>query len=178
MHRLFVAIVPPREIRLQLLAMMGGIGGARWQTEEQLHITLRFIGEVDRHRAEDIALELSAVRQPAFELSLGEIGSFARRGRVETIWAGVKPHEPLKMLHNKVDLACVRAGLEPERRSYHPHITLARLKASAGPIDGFMIGAAAPHGARFGVKEFALMESSLNPAGADYAMVERYALGA
>lgn len=176
MHRLFVAIVPPREIRLQLLGLMGGISGARWQTEEQLHITLRFIGEVERHRGEDVALALSSVRQPPFEVALDGIGSFGRRGRADTIWAGVAPQESLKALHHKVDQACVRAGLEPERRAYHPHVTLARLKPSSGSIEGFVTGTAVPARARFTVDGFTLMESSLTPSGAVYATVERYPL--
>mgnify|MGYP001113377463 CR=1 FL=1 len=60
-HRLFVALRPPRPIRARLIAAMHGISGARWQDDDQLHLTLRFIGEVDRHRAEDIAAALGAL---------------------------------------------------------------------------------------------------------------------
>src|SRR3546814_10503522 len=61
MHRLFVAIRPPAAIRKALLSIMGGVEGARWQSDDQLHLTLRFIGEVDRHRADDIAAALATV---------------------------------------------------------------------------------------------------------------------
>src|SRR5687768_8380838 len=61
MHRLFVGLRPPPAIRARLLALMGGVTGARWQDDSQLHLTLRFIGEVERPRAEDIATALSNV---------------------------------------------------------------------------------------------------------------------
>jgi 2'-5' RNA ligase len=175
MHRLFVAIRPPRPIIDQLLGQMGGISGARWQTEDQLHLTLRFIGEVGPHQAEDIHAALGAVRQPPFEIALNGLGSFERRGQPEVVWAGVSPHEPLKALHKKVDQAIVRAGLEPERRAYSPHITLARLKRGAGPVAGFLQQPPA-RSAPFTVDSFALYESRLTPDGAVYTAVERYPL--
>ena len=122
MIRLFVAIRPPAEIRARLLAAMGGVRGARWQSEEQLHLTLRFIGEVDRHRAEDVDAVLAGVRQPGFEIALDGLGAFERRGEPTALWAGVSPQEPLRALHKKVDQAIARTGLAPERRVYTPHI--------------------------------------------------------
>ena len=88
MHRLFVAIRPPTPIRERLIASMGGISGARWQSDEQLHLTLRFIGEVDRHRADDIHAALGGIHQSPFELALNGIGVFDRRDRPE---ASVRP---------------------------------------------------------------------------------------
>ena len=176
MHRLFVAIQPPRPIREQLLALMGGVSGARWQSDDQLHITLRFIGEVESRVADDVASALSAVRQAAFEIALSAVGTFDRRGQTEVIWAGLQPHEPLIALHQKIDQACVRAGLEPEHRAYHPHITLARLKRGAtGPIGGFLESAGISS-APFRVDGFGLYESTLTSEGAVYTMVERYPL--
>jgi 2'-5' RNA ligase len=95
MHRLFVAIRPPQFILDQLLDMMGGVQNARWQDEEQLHLTLRFIGEVDRHQAEDVAAALGAVRSHPFEISLSGVGSFSKRGK-GTLWAGIGPQDSLK----------------------------------------------------------------------------------
>src|SRR5690349_2293988 len=111
MFRLFVAIRPPSEIRDRLLALMGGVRGARWQTDDQLHLTLRFIGEVDRRQAEDLDAALRSVWQPAFTLTLNGLGAFDRRGEPTALWAGVAPQEPLRSLHKKIDQAIVRAGL-------------------------------------------------------------------
>jgi len=74
MHRLFVAIRPPQPIRQALLSLMGSVANARWQNDEQLHLTLRFIGEVDRHQAEDIAAILGSVHHPALEIGLEQVG--------------------------------------------------------------------------------------------------------
>ena len=176
MHRLFVAIRPPPAIRQQLLAMMGGMSGARWQSDDQLHITLRFIGEVDRHVGADIVAALGSVRQKPFELELNGLGRFGRAGQPGTLWAGLAPQEPLRDLHKKVDQACARAGIAPEGRSYHPHITLARLKRNAGSVDGVAETSAGLRSSPFRVNAFGLFESTLAPEGAVYTLVERYLL--
>ena len=177
MRRLFVGIRPPPETCALLLALMGGVSGARWQTDDQLHLTLRFIGEVDRHAARDIHAALGAVRQPRFEIALSGLGIFERRGLPETIWAGVAPHEPLKTLHKKIDQAIARLGLEPERRAYTPHITLARLKRGCGPVKSLIEQSGGISSRPFAVDSFNLYESRLTPEGAVYSVVERYSLG-
>jgi RNA 2',3'-cyclic 3'-phosphodiesterase len=177
MHRLFVAIRPPEAIRERLLDLMEGVKGARWQDEEQLHLTLRFVGEVDRHQADDIAAALGTIRHPPFEVAVSGIGSFDRRGQPVTLWAGVSPHEPLKSLHKKVDQAVQRAGVEPDHRAYLPHITLARLNRSTGPIAPILESAGGLSSPPFPVDSFGLYESHLSPQGAIYTVVERYSLG-
>jgi len=177
MHRLFVGIRPPAAIRVQLLALMGGVPGARWQNDGQLHCTLRFIGEVDRHAADDIAIGLGGVRFPAFEIALDGVGQFDSRGRPNALWAGLRPHDALTQLHHKIDQALVRAGQESERRAYLPHITLARMNAGAGPTDRFLEAHAGLASARFLVEHFLLFESTLGREGAIYEAVERYPLG-
>jgi 2'-5' RNA ligase len=176
MHRLFAAIRPPQHIRAQLLAVMGGVSGARWQSDDQLHLTLRFIGEVEGHVAEDIAAALASVHHPRFEIALSRIGSFKRRGQLEVLWAGVTSHDELKPLHKKVDQACQRAGLRPEGRAYSPHITLARLKRGAGSISSFVETSCGLESQPFAVDNFCLYESQLTPEGAVYTIVERYPL--
>jgi 2'-5' RNA ligase len=177
MHRLFVAVRPPAPIRAILMAAMGGISGARWQTEDQLHLTLRFIGEVDRHRAGDVHAALGTIHQPVFEVALNGIGAFDRRGRADAVWAGVTPHEPLHALHKKVDAALARIGVEPDQRAFLPHITLARLKRSSGPLGNLLEQSGGLASPPFTVDHFALFESDLTPEGAVYSMIERYPLG-
>ena len=176
MHRLFVAIRPPAPIRAILLAAMGGISGARWQSEDQLHLTLRFVGEVDRHLAEDIHAALGAIHLAPFEIALNGIGAFDRRGWPDAVWAGVSPHEPLKALHKKVDAALTRVGVAPDQRAFLPHITLARLKRSSGPVGNLLEQAGGLASPPFTIDHFALFESTLTPEGAVYSTVERYRL--
>ena len=176
MHRLFVAVRPPECIRDQLLDLMEGVSNARWQDDDQLHLTLRFIGEVDGRIAEDVAAALATVHQPAFEIALSGVGSFGGNGRPHTLWAGVRPAEPLAHLHKKVDQALVRIGLEPDHRAYKPHITVARLNRSAGTIAAFLQQHAGLSSAPFPVNDFALFESRLTQAGASYERLASYRL--
>jgi 2'-5' RNA ligase len=176
MLRLFVAIRPPIAIRERLLAAMGGIAGARWQSDEQLHLTLRFIGEVDRHSARDVDAALGAVHHPRFEIALAGIGAFDRRGEPVALWAGIVPHDPLRILHKKIEQAIVRAGIEPERRAFTPHITLARLPRGAGPVQTLLETSGGLASPPFAVEEFSLFESRLTPEGAVYTRLERYPL--
>lgn len=176
MLRLFVGLRIPAAIRAQLLALMGGIPGARWQDDAQLHITLRFIGEVDERAAEDAALALSSVRWPPLEVALDGVGAFDTRGRINAVWAGLRPKEGLAGLHRKIDQALVRAGQPPERRAYLPHITLARMNASAEAVATFVEAHAGLAGPAFALEHFYLFESRLGHEGARYEALERYAL--
>ena len=176
MHRLFVGLRPPEPIRTQLLGLMGGLPGARWQSDEQLHCTLRYIGEVERPVAEDVALALGAVRFAPFELAVAGVGEFDSRGRPNALWAGLRPHETVTQLHHKIDQALVRAGLAPERRAYLPHITLARMNAQAGANERFLEAHAGLASPPFTVDSFLLYESHLGREGASYEAIERYKL--
>ena len=177
MHRLFVAIRLPATVRARLLGLMGGVAGARWLPDEQLHLTLRFIGEVDRHLARDVDAALSSVHHPGFAIALNGLGAFDRRGEPVTLWAGVTPHEPLRALHKKIDQALVRAGVEPDRRAYMPHVTIARLPRGAGPVQGLVEQSGGITSPPFAVDGFTLYESRLTPDGPLYDVVERYELG-
>lgn len=176
MHRLFVAIRPPAPVRQLLRAAMGGISGARWQTEDQLHLTLRFIGEVDRHRAGDVHAALGGVHHPPFTLALNGLGCFDRRGFPDAVWAGVTPHDEMKALHKKVDAALRRVGVPPDERAFLPHITIARMNRNAGPVGNLLEEAGGLTSPPFAVDNFLLFESDLTHEAAVYSVVERYPL--
>ena len=176
MHRLFVAIRPPAAIRAILIGAMGGISGARWQSESQLHLTLRFVGEVDRHVAADLTDGLSRIRAPRFEARIKGVGSFDHRG-AGALWAGVEPKEPLAALAAKLERACQAVGLEPERRAFHPHITLARWKGHrTRALADFLDRRRGLVSEPFEVGEFILFESRLSRHGAHYEAVASYPL--
>ncbi len=175
MHRLFVAIRPPERIRERLLDLMEGVPDLRWQQEEQLHLTLRFIGEVERPLAEDVAAALELVRFDRFSIALSGVGKFEKR-RHGALWAGVQPRDRLRALNAKVERACQSAGLEPEGRAYHPHITLARWKGRAPGIDRVLEQHGGLASEPWDVSEFILYESRLGRDGAHYEPVERYRL--
>jgi 2'-5' RNA ligase len=176
MHRLFVAIRPPEEIRDLLLDAMDDSADFRWQDDEQLHLTLRFVGEVERPVADDLAAELGRVHSPSFELRINGTGRFEQRSS-GALWAGVEPREPLAALAAKVERACVAVGLEPERRAFHPHITLARWKGRRGhEVARFLERTRGLASEPFAVSDFILFESRLSRHGAHYEAVASYDL--
>lgn len=176
MHRLFVALRPPRPMREALLGAMGGVDGARWQDDDQLHLTLAFIGNVDRHVAEDAAATLGSVSHPPFNLKLNGIGSFDRKGRIDSIWAGVTPHDRVSSLHATVSRALMRVGIHPEQRSFIPHITLARFSAGQGAMTGLPIEFLWPPPIEAHFDHFLLYESELGASGPIYSAINRYPL--
>jgi RNA 2',3'-cyclic 3'-phosphodiesterase len=127
--RLFVALDLPWPLPERLSAMAGGLPGARWVPPENYHLTLRFVGEVPGHRADEIDLALGAVRARGFPLVLAGVGSFARAETPQSLHVSVARNPALEHLRQKVDTALVRAGVAPERRRFSPHVTLARLDA-------------------------------------------------
>jgi 2'-5' RNA ligase len=179
MHRLFVALRPPRAVRALLADTMRGVADARWQDDEQLHLTIRYIGEVERRVAEDVAAELGHVHANAIVASIAGVGAFDRRGRIDALWAGLTPHDAMAALHRKVDHALVRLGLPPEGRAYLPHVTLARLPRSADPaeIERWRAANAGLATAAFRMEHLILYESTLGPDGARYDTVARWPLG-
>jgi 2'-5' RNA ligase len=175
-HRLFVAIRPPETVREQLLELMEGMPGMRWQHDDQLHLTLRFIGEVERPVAEDLTAALRHVHFDRFSIALDGVGKFEKH-RNGALWAGVHPKDQLKALHAKVERACQSAGLEPERRAYHPHITLARWKGKAQRLDAYLERHSGLSSVPWEAQEFILYESHLGREGAHYEAIERFPLG-
>ncbi len=132
--RLFYALMPSEEMVDALQAVMGGVSGARWQTAAQLHLTLRFVGEVPAKLADELAFALVQRLGPLPSVSLHGVGHFEKHNVPDTLWIGVRPAEPIASLHRKFDHICQTVGLEPERRAYVPHITVARLSRGVGPI--------------------------------------------
>lgn len=175
--RLFVGIALPDSVRERLGGLRYGLPGARWVEPGNLHITLRFIGEVGRPQAEDLDAALSAVRAPAFTLNVCGVGFFDKADRVHTLWAGIERSDALSFLHDKIESAVVRCGFEPERRKFTPHVTLARLKNTPngrlGPLletwGTFSAGA-------FAVQAFTLFESFPGGDGAHYEHLADYPL--
>jgi 2'-5' RNA ligase len=179
MHRLFVALRPPPPVRALLLDAMGGVPGARWQDDEQLHVTVRFIGEVDRRHAEDIAAALAGVAGATPSVRVDGVGMFERRGRVDTLWARIVPAAPLAALHRKVEQALARAAVAPDPRRYLPHVTLARLaRAAADPvaIERWAAGHAVLASPAFAMPHLILYESILAHDGARYEAIARWPL--
>ena len=176
MHRLFVAIRPPEHIRDLLIDAMDDSADFRWQGEEQLHLTLRFVGEVERPVADDLAAALTRIRCDAFELRIAGLGRFEQRSG-GALWAGVEAKAPVAALAAKVERVCQENGLEPERRAFHPHITLARWTGRrTREVHDFLERRRGLASEPFAVTEFTLFESRLSRHGAHYEAVASHVL--
>jgi 2'-5' RNA ligase len=176
MIRLFVAIALPDSVADGLLAMQSGVPGARWSAREQLHLTLRFIGEVDGRDANAIDESLATISAPRFTLELKGVGAFGGKNP-RALWAGVAANEPLLHLQRKIESAMQRLGLPAEERKYTPHVTLARLRATpAGRVMDFLADHSLYASLPYEVNCFALFSSRLTPNGSIYVVEREYPL--
>lgn len=130
MIRLFVAIPVPHDPALALAGLAEGVPGARWSPAKNLHITLRFVGDVAETLAEDLDSALSSVHAAPFGLGVAGVGSFGDNLGVQAIWAGVEANDALTVLRGRCESAARRAGLKPDTRTWKPHVTLAYLSGS------------------------------------------------
>jgi 2'-5' RNA ligase len=142
MPRLFTALEIPRDAALSLSLLRGGLPGARWIDVENYHITLRFIGDVEGHVADEIANALDRVRRTSFSLTLSGVGAFGSK-KPHSIWAGVAPSPDLSALQAEIERICQRSGVPADPRKFTPHVTLARLRnSSPADVAHYLSGAA------------------------------------
>jgi 2'-5' RNA ligase len=175
--RLFVALSLPDDLRDRLGSLACGLPGARWVAPESLHLTLRFIGEVGGHEAEDIDAALSGIHFPRFPLTLAGLGEFGDDRRLRSVWVGVDPNEQLERLQAKVEKAVQRAGQPPEKRKFKPHVTLARFKSHPGDrLQNYFSQQSLFRAAPFQVTDFTLYSSYLSHEGAIYSPEAVYPL--
>ncbi|WP_120715938.1 RNA 2',3'-cyclic phosphodiesterase [Tsuneonella amylolytica] len=177
MRRLFVALRPPEPVREALLSVAGGVEGARWQSDDQLHLTLRFAGDVSRRGEDDLIESLSKIEHEPFPLQVRGVGHFEKRGRANGLWAAFAPSPSLASLQRKVERACRGMGLAAEPRTFVPHVTLARLGGRAIGGGEWL----ARHGdfvvPEWLVEDFRLYESTLHPDGSRYTPIAGWSLG-
>ncbi len=127
MPRLFTAIEIPEAIRMRLSLIRAPLGGTKWIEPDNMHITLRFAGDIDGRTADEFVDFLAGVRARPFPVTIGGVGAFGGRDP-RVLWAGVEAGEPLDALYRANDRAARAAGLEPEGRTFKPHVTLARMR--------------------------------------------------
>jgi len=177
MPRLFIAVDLPDTIKKNLETMSFGIPGARWVAPDQIHLTVRFIGDVDGALFHDIKNSLEEVIVSPFDLQLKGVGHFPPRGTPRVIWVGLELSESLQILRKKINTALLKIEVEPERRKFSPHITIARLKNTPiQKIANFLSGNGLFSQAPFQVSDFKLYSSILTPKGAIHKVERMYSL--
>jgi len=176
MPRLFTALEIPRDAALSLSLLRGGLPGARWIDVENYHITLRFIGDVEGHVADEIANALDRVRRPSFQLRLSGVGAFGSK-KPHSIWAGAEASPDMAALQGEIDRICQRLGVPADPRKFTPHVTLARLR-NTSPIDvaHYLSARGNFSAAPFKVGRFVLMSSRDSVGGGPYVIEEAWPL--
>jgi 2'-5' RNA ligase len=151
--------------------------GARWSPPENLHITLRFAGEIAESLAEDLDSALSAVNVQAFEITLAGVGAFGEHLAPHTLWAGVEANDVLIRLRGRCETAARRAGLKPDTRAWKPHVTLAYLRgADPGRVATWTSANNLLRLAPFRADAFGLYSSWRSRDGSVYRLERRYPL--
>src|SRR5947207_9026583 len=138
--RLFVAIDFPDAIRELLVRLNPHLPGVRWSKPEQIHLTLSFLGYLQEREEELFREKLATIHFVPFFLPIAGVGTFPAKGKPKVLWAGIgRGHPQLFHLYKKVQEAALAAGLEPDLRAWHPHVTLARCRdVSAESVRPFL----------------------------------------
>jgi 2'-5' RNA ligase len=178
MYRLFVAIDLPEPVRKAVDGIAGkDLAEARRVPREQLHLTLRFIGEADETMFQAIKGALSGINGVSFSLTLKGVGHFPPGRHPRVLWIGMEESEPLRGLQQEVELALISVGVHPEERKFSPHITIARLRETppakvASLVERQRLFSAGP----FPVEEFYLYSSDITHGGAIHKREATYRL--
>jgi 2'-5' RNA ligase len=175
--RLFVAIALPEDLRERLSGLQQGVPAARWVDPDNLHLTLRFIGEADGVQAHDLDAALTQLRAARFGVTLAGVDRFGSGRKSRALWVGVEPAPELERLQRKVEQAVQAAGFAPERRKFTPHVTLARFKGDPGQrLHDYLAHHTRFRAEAFEAREFLLYSSLLAQAGAIHTPEAAYPL--
>lgn len=181
MIRCFVAIELPRVLRAQIAHLIEefekGDYPVRWVSEENLHLTLKFLGEIPTKLVEDVVKRLETIGEELtpFSLSLKGVGGFPTHRSPRVIWLGVGEGEAqLREIQRRVEEALFEIGCKPEDRRFHPHLTIGRTK---GKADFEAIFKTQYHSKEFKVDSLTLFKSTLTPSGPIYEPIKRFPLG-
>ena len=165
--RFFVAIDLPESTRQLLANLDPHIRGVRWSDPAQMHLTLGFFDDVPDDVDSALREKLSAIQFGAFFLPVRDVGTFSAKGAPKIIWIGVgNAHPHLFQIHKRVQESALAAGLEPDLRPWHPHITIARCRdVSAQSLRKFLQPNSKLDAGMIRVEAFHLYSSNLTPAG-------------
>lgn len=176
--RLFIALTLPLPVIEALVAVAQPLPDVTWTKPDQLHITLRFLGDVDSSRQEAIVAGLAQIRVAPFILPVEGLGTFPPSRPPRVLWAGVgNGHPRLFQLRQRIDDALLSTGLDLDVRTFHPHATLGRCGEAAAPAVAHWLHASREFvGPPFRVESFDLYESQLRPAGAVHTLTRAFPL--
>lgn len=178
MPRLFTGLEIPADVAQTLSFLRGGLPGARWIDPENYHLTLRFIGDIERGLADEVASMLGRIGREPFEIRLEGLSSFGGR-KPRAVVASVAPTPALLDLQAEHERLLQRVGLDPEGRKYTPHVTLARLReTSSQQVADYLSARGSYRSLPFRVERFVLFSSRASTGGGPYVVEEAFPLTA
>lgn len=176
-ERLFLALPLPPVVRDVLAGLAQPLPGVAWTRPAQLHVTLRFLGDVPVEKIDAIVTRLAAVRVAAFVLPIEGLGTFPPNRPPRVAWIGVGAGHPrLFQLRQRVDDSLLAAGLLLDVRTFHPHVTLARCTGQAAGLAAWLHTHREFIAPPFRVEAFELCSSDLRPSGAVHTLKQRFPL--
>jgi 2'-5' RNA ligase len=176
MPRLFTALEVPPEVGERLALLRGGLPHARWIDEENYHVTLRFIGDIDFRTADEIVDALARVKRRDVELQFGGLDAFGA-SKPHSLVARVPATRALGELQAEQERIVQKIGLPPESRRYTPHVTLARLRGtSVRDVADYLALRGGFSAGPFRVDRFVLLSSKDSTGGGPYRVEESYPL--
>jgi RNA 2',3'-cyclic 3'-phosphodiesterase len=178
-HRLFLALTPPLPVRDAIAALRAPSRNVRWTPTDQLHITLRFLGETSVEATEVLLERLSEVYVEPFVLPIEGVGAFPQKGSPRVLWAGVgSGHPRLHQLRQQIDdLLLSIPGVDADLRTFHPHVTVGRCNDQAGSaVTAWLRTHREFAGPVFLVETFDLYASEHRPGGVEYRLVQSFPL--
>ena len=178
--RAFIAVVPPREVldvMEKYISRLRPLADYKWVNRPQLHLTLRFLGEIPPEVFDDIKLKLDGIRMSPFPISLDNAGAFPNMTRTKVLWiSGRTGADELRQLAGQSEQIAVSCGLEPERKKFSPHLTIARTRFEGNAPEELIQAMKAVPVLGWQCKEFVLMQSKLTPGGPIYTPAKKYQL--
>ncbi len=167
--RLFIAVPLPDTVTDQFADLQQPIDWLRWQDRNQLHITLKFLGETDPERVPEINQNLSQIQLPAFSMTIKGFGYFPKDKQPRVLWSGIDNNQSLQKLQQSVEQTCTDIGFDAEGRPFKPHITIARIDGgSKRDVMSFINQHKKFSIPDVPVDEFVLYESKLSSEGATH----------
>ena len=167
----------PENIKDQIGDLRGSVNGIRWQKPEQMHLTLKFIGEIEEKMVERLKKDLTLVDADPFTMTFDGLGCFTRKGIPSVVWLGVEKSAELMSLKSEIERICSQAGIEKDDRDFKPHITLGRNReADKKGVYEYLEQSTEPDIDSFQAKYFTLYNSILSSEGAVHKPVKEFEL--
>jgi RNA 2',3'-cyclic 3'-phosphodiesterase len=178
MPRLFFGLEIPPEIKNRLLKVRHSVSGAKWQVDEQLHITLLFLGSAEEEQLNAVCDSAREIQNEAFSVQIAGLGCFGQPRKPRALWAGVQPVTPMTDLQQALQKRLEQLGFVQENRKFRPHVTLARFKREAGSVEALLTEQGDQVFGEFPVTEFVLFDSKPGPTGSVYTVIKRFPIRA